>query len=67
MDRLTQKIKIQKRRLANYLENSFNGILNIFHRSGPRAPDLDPEAGSISLFLGRYIKKSVYFNFNTIH
>ena len=34
---------MQKRRLANYLENSFNGILNIFHRLGPRAPYPDPE------------------------
>ena len=39
MERLTQKLKIQKRGLANYIENLFNGILNIFHRSGPRAPD----------------------------
>ena len=40
---------MQKRGLANYLENLFDGILNIFHRSGPRAPDPypDPEAGSI--------------------
>ena len=44
MERLSQKIKIQKRELANYLENVFNGILNIFHRSGPRAPD--PKTGS---------------------
>ena len=52
MERLTQKLQIQKRRLANYLENSFNGIFNIFHRSGPRAPDpdSDPETGSTSLF-----------------
>ena len=35
--------------LASYLENSFNGILNIFHRSGPRASDQDPETGSTSL------------------
>ena len=48
----TKKIKkIRKRRLANYLENSFNGILIIFHRLGPRAPDpdSDPETGSTSL------------------
>ena len=51
MERLTQKIKNTKRRLANDLENSFTGILNIFHRSGPRAPDpnSDPETGSTSL------------------
>ena len=47
MERLTQKLKIQKRGLANYLENFFDGILNIFDRSGPRAPD--PDTGSSSL------------------
>ena len=45
MDHLTQKIKNTK----NYIENSFNVILNIFHRSGPRAPD--PETGSTSLVI----------------
>ena len=50
IESLTQKIKIQKRVLANYLEN-FYGILNIFHRSGPTAPDPypDPNTGSSSL------------------
>ena len=46
MERLTQKkLEIQKRGL----ENLFNGItiLNIFHRSGPKAPD--PDTGSSSL------------------
>ena len=39
MERLTQKIRnTKKRRLAKYLEILLNGILNIFHRSGPRAP-----------------------------
>ena len=34
---------MQKRGLANYLENLLNSILNIFHRSGPRAPDPKPD------------------------
>ena len=46
-DCLTQNIKSTKKRLANYLENSFNGILNIFHRTGLRAPD--PDTGSTPL------------------
>ena len=46
MKRLTLKMRMQKK-LANYLENLFNGILKIFHRSGPRAPD--PETGSATL------------------
>ena len=54
MERLTQKMKNTKRRLANYPENSFNGILNIFHRSEPRAPD--PETGSKSLHKSIRIK-----------
>jgi len=48
MERLRhKKIKIQKRGLANYLEY----LLNIFRRSGPRAPDpyLDPKTGSSTL------------------
>ena len=51
MEGMTQKFKIQKRGLSNYLENLFNGILNIFHSSGPRAPNPypDPETGSSSL------------------
>ena len=54
MERLTQKItNTKKRGLKNYLENLFNGILSIIHRSGPRAPDpySDPETGSSSLVL----------------
>ena len=49
MERLTKKI--QKTGLTNYLENLLNGILNIFHRSGQRAPDPypDPKTGSSSL------------------
>ena len=48
MARLTQKIKNTKK---GNLENLFNGILNIFHRSGPRAldPYPDPDTGSTSL------------------
>ena len=38
-----KKLKIQKRGLANYLENLLNGILNISHRSGPRAKDPYPD------------------------
>ena len=56
MERLTQKIKNTKKRgLANYLENLFNGILNIFLWSGPRAPDPypDPKTGSSSLLQAR--------------
>ena len=52
MERLTQKIKKYKKKgLANYLENLLKGILNIFHRSGPRAldPYPDPKTGSSSL------------------
>ena len=53
MERLTQRIKNTKRGLANYLENLLNGILNIFHRSGPRAPDPypDPKTGFSSLIV----------------
>ena len=52
MERLTQKNKNTKRRLANYLKISFDGILNIRHRSGPRAPD--PKTDSATLdFLHR--------------
>ena len=46
MERLIQKLRIQKRRIADNLENSFNDVLNIFQRSGPRAPDPDPETKS---------------------
>ena len=51
MERLTQKIKNTKGGLANYLENLLIGILNIFHRPGPRAPDPypDPKIGTSSL------------------
>ena len=72
MERLTQK-KIQKRVLANYLENLFNGILNIFYRSWPKAPDPypDPENGSSSLFSKRFSsillsKKAPIYNKNLI-
>ena len=40
MERLTQKKKYTKKEdLNEFSENSFYGILNIFYRSGPRAPD----------------------------
>ena len=39
MERLKQKKVIIQKRSANYLENSCDGILIIFYRSGPRAPD----------------------------
>ena len=35
--------------MLSYLEKSFNGILNIFHRSGTRALDRYPETGSVTL------------------
>ena len=38
-----QKYENKKEFLQNYLENSFNSILNIFYRSGYR--DLDPKFG----------------------
>ena len=46
----TKNKKYKKRGLANYL-NLLNGILNIFYRSGPRAPYPDPKTGSSSLTL----------------
>ena len=54
MERLTQKLRIQKRTPINYLENLFNGVLNIFHGSGPR--DLDPYQGSGTLDLKDSVK-----------
>ena len=59
MERLTQK-----RGLANYLENLLNGILNIFHRSEPRAPDPypDPKTGSSSLVVCPETTLSIEFD-----
>ena len=55
----TKKFKIRKRGLAN-----IKCILNIFHMSGPRAPDPDPKTRSSSLLLGLmhwYEPGSYYF------
>lgn len=38
-----KKYEIQKRRLANYLRKILNGILNNFHRLGPRAQIKKPD------------------------
>ena len=63
MERLTQKIKNKnKRGLANYLENLLNGVLNIFHRSGPRDPDPYPDPitrSSSHIFLGMLVVRKV--------
>ena len=45
-----------KERLANYLERTFNFILNIFHRSGSIAPDPYPDPET-SATLNKAIKK----------
>ena len=43
------KKRIYKGRLAIYQEYSFNGILDIFHRSGLRASDPYPDTGAATL------------------
>ena len=62
MERLAQKLKLQKKRTCKLSRQPFNGILNIFHRSGPRAPDPypDPKTGSSSLFFRRMTGLDLY-------
>ena len=56
MGRITPTVRIQKRKHENFLENSFNGNLNIFHRSRPKAPDPFPVLGNGSATLIFYMQ-----------
>ena len=64
MERLTQKLKIQKRELSICLENLFNGNLNIFHRSGPKAPDTYPHPETcIRILLSTFLNEKIVNQF----
>ena len=56
MERLTQNSKNTKRRNCKFSRKLFQRDLNIFLRSGPRAPDPDPETGFSSLYFTSLVK-----------
>ena len=60
MTRLTQKIKITKKKTCKLPRKSFNAILNIYHSSGPRAPDSHPGFFT-NFFLSRLLMKCNLF------